>query len=114
MYYEPREYNQIIDDMEIRYNEGIATRDMVTEEAVTAEALVKEYAQARGYTLNEDYRDSHSELKACVAKEDFTNLGKLREALLLTENCLRKNSRKFRQTEGLDWAGYRIHQNLPE
>ena len=45
-YYEPREYNQIIDDMEIRYNEGIATRDMVT-----AEALVKEYAKARGYTL---------------------------------------------------------------
>lgn len=86
VYYEPREYNQIIDDMEIRYNEGIATRDMVTEEAVTAEALVKEYAKARGYTLNEDYRDSHSELKASVAKEDFTNLGKLRETLLLTEN----------------------------
>lgn len=53
---------------------------------VTAEALVKEYAKARGYTLNEDYRDSHSELKASVAKEDFTNLGKQRETLLLTEN----------------------------
>lgn len=74
VYYEPREYNQIIDDIETRYNEAVAKGDMVT-----AEALVKVYAMARGYTLNEDYRDSHSAPKANVAKEDFRNLDKLRE-----------------------------------
>lgn len=74
VYYEPREYNQIIDDIETRYNEAVAKGDMVT-----AEALVKVYAMARGYTLNEDYRDSHSAPKASVAKEDFRNLDKLRE-----------------------------------
>lgn len=74
VYYESREYNQIIDDIETRYNEAVAKGDMVT-----AEALVKVYAMARGYTLNEDYRDSHSAPKASVAKEDFRNLDKLRE-----------------------------------
>lgn len=69
VYDEPREYNQIIDDIETRYNEAVAKGDMVT-----AEALVKVYAMARGYTLNEDYRDSHSAPKASVAKEDFRNL----------------------------------------
>lgn len=69
MYYEPREYNQIIGDIETRYNEGIATRDMVTEEGVTAEALVKEYAKARGYTLNEDYRDSHLSSRQVLPKK---------------------------------------------
>lgn len=72
----PKEYAmKIADGIESRYNEAIAKGDMVS-----AEALVKEYAKARGYTIDENYRDWHHAPRASVAKEDFTNLEKLREA----------------------------------
>lgn len=67
--------NQRLDSIESRYNEAIAKGDMVS-----AEALVKEYAKTRGYTIDEDYRDWHQAPRASVAKEDFRNLDKLREA----------------------------------
>lgn len=71
----PAEYAmKIAENIETRYNEAIAKGDMVT-----AEALVKEYAKTRGYNLDDDYRDMHSAPRASVAKEDFTNLDKLRE-----------------------------------
>ena len=72
----PEEYAMMIEkDFETRYNDAIAKGDMKE-----AERIVKEYAKLRGYTVDEDYRDSHSAPKASVAKEDFTNLDKLRKA----------------------------------
>lgn len=61
-------------DFETRYNDAIAKGNMKD-----AEAIVKEYAKLRGYTIDEDYRDSHQAPRASVAKEDFRNLDKLRE-----------------------------------
>lgn len=72
----PEEYAMMLEkDFETRYNDAIAKGDMKE-----AERIVKEYAKLRGYTVDEDYRDSHSAPKASVAKEDFTNLDKLRKA----------------------------------
>lgn len=72
----PGEYAmKMAESIEARYNEAVAKGDLKE-----AEALVKEYAKVRGYTIDDDYRDMHSAPKASVAKEDFANLDKLREA----------------------------------
>lgn len=71
----PEEYAMKMEkDFETRYNDAIAKDNMKD-----AEAIVKEYAKLRGYTIDEDYRDSHQAPRASVAKEDFRNLDKLRE-----------------------------------
>lgn len=71
----PEEYAMKMEkDFETRYNDAIAKGNMKD-----AEAIVKEYAKLRGYTIDEDYRDSHQAPRASVAKEDFRNLDKLRE-----------------------------------